>query len=83
MLQTTSNLFYQGLLMIKLGLFGIKYSNRNFIQKESCGKNQFNSSFPTSLSAFLEHQGLKNVYLKLNESMKVYHSYISTKDFFE
>lgn len=66
----------------KPGLFGIKYSNRNFAQKDDWGKNQFNSSFPASLSAFLEHQGFKNVYLKLNENLKIYHSTISTTELY-
>ncbi len=48
------------------GLFGIKHSNRNFAQKDDWGLNQFNSSFPTSLSAFIEAQGFGNVYSKLN-----------------
>jgi HindVP restriction endonuclease len=62
----------------KPGLFGIKYSNRNFAQKDDWGKNQFNSSFPASLSAFLENRGFENVYLKLDENLKIYHSSIST-----
>ena len=62
----------------KPGLFGINYSNRNFAQKEDWGKNQFNSSFPASLAAFLEHQGFENVYLKLNENLKIYHRSISS-----
>jgi hypothetical protein len=64
------------------GLFGINYSNRNFSQKESWGKNQFNSSFPASLSAFLECQGFENIYLKLNENLETYHSLISTTDLY-
>ncbi|WP_197484617.1 HindVP family restriction endonuclease [Phormidesmis priestleyi] len=63
-------------------LFGIKYSNRNFSNKDNWGKNQFNSSFPASLSAFLKHQGLENVYLKLDENMRVYHSSIGTAELY-
>lgn len=66
----------------KPSLFGIKYSNRNFAQKDDWGKNQFNSSFPASLSAFLEYLGFKNVYLKLNENLEVYHSSISTTELY-
>lgn len=62
----------------KPNLFGIKHSNRDFANKDNWGKNQFNSSFPASLTAFLEHQGLENVYLKLDENMQVYHSSIAT-----
>lgn len=65
------------------GLFGIKYSNRNFTKEDSWGKNQFNATFPASLSAFLEAQGFENVYLKLNASQKVYQSSISTTDLYQ
>jgi HindVP restriction endonuclease len=64
------------------GLFGINYSNRDFAQKDSWGKNQFNSSFPASLSAFLEFSGFENVYLKLNENLQTYHSSISTTNLY-
>jgi hypothetical protein len=63
-------------------LFGIKYSNRNFAQKLSRGKNQFNSSFPAALSTFLHHQSLENVYLKLDGNLKTYHTSISTTDLY-
>ncbi|MBW4526830.1 MAG: HindVP family restriction endonuclease [Phormidium tanganyikae FI6-MK23] len=59
-------------------LFGIKHSNRNFAQKDNWGKNQFNSSFPASLAAFLETQGFECVYIKLAEDLTTYHSSIST-----
>ncbi|MBE9011773.1 HindVP family restriction endonuclease, partial [Pseudanabaenaceae cyanobacterium LEGE 13415] len=64
------------------GLFGIRHSNRNFAEKYSWGKNQFNSAFPTSLAAFLEFQGFENVYLMLNENLQVYHSHISTMELY-
>ena len=38
----------------KPSLFGIKYSNRDFSQKETWGKNCFNSSFPIQLILLLE-----------------------------
>ena len=63
-------------------LFGINHSNRDFSQRESWGKNQFNSSFPAALSAFLEFQGFENVYLKLDENMQTYHSSISTTNLY-
>jgi len=34
----------------KLNLFGLNNSNRDFSKAESWGKNQFNSSFPATLS---------------------------------
>ena len=35
------------------GLFGQKYSSRDYRYEESWGKNQFNSSFPASLVAYM------------------------------
>jgi DNA (cytosine-5)-methyltransferase 1 len=46
--------------IFKPSLFGLKHSNRDFTQKETWGKNQFNSSFPASLCAYLDGKGLKN-----------------------
>ena len=66
----------------KPGLFGINHSNRDFTQKNTWGKNQFNSSFPASLSAYLDNKGFENVYLTLDENLNVIHSKISTSDFF-
>lgn len=66
----------------KSGLYGIKYSNRDFTQKNSWGKNQFNYSFPASLSAYLHSKNFENIYLTLNKDLKVVHSKISTSDFF-
>ena len=63
-------------------LFGIKKSNRNFTQKKSWGKNQFNSSFPVSLSLYLSHKNLENNYLILGDDLKVEHSFISTTKLF-
>ncbi len=68
--------------MQKPGLFGINHSNRNFESKDSWGKNQFNSSFPASLAAFMEIQGLEPVYLKLDNTLKVAHDSISTSELF-
>jgi HindVP restriction endonuclease len=64
------------------GLFGVNHSNRNFSERESWGKNQFNSSFPAALAAFLEHQGFENVYLMLDANLSTYHSTISTTDLY-
>jgi HindVP restriction endonuclease len=64
------------------GLFGLEHSNRDFTDRDSWGKNQFNSSFPAALSAFLESQGLQNVYLKLNAELNTYHSTISTTELY-
>lgn len=64
----------------KPGLFGITYSNRDFTQAETWGKNQFNSSFPAGLSNFLAYKGLDNVYLYLDSELKVQHGKISTEE---
>lgn len=66
----------------KPGLYGIKHSNRDFTQKNTWGKNQFNSSFPASLSAYLQSKNFENVYLTLDENLNVVHNKISTTDFF-
>lgn len=66
----------------KPGLFGIKYSNRDFTQENTWGKNQFNSSFPASLSVYLHSKNFENVYLTLDKDLNVVHSKISTSIFF-
>ena len=63
-------------------LFGIKYSNRDFTKSNSWGKNQFNSSFPASLAAFLEYKQLENVYLKLGKNLLTYHDSIGTEELY-
>lgn len=60
-------------------LFGITHSNRDFSQTETWGKNQFNSSFPASLTSFISSQGLENMYLHLDKNLNVRHSNISTQ----
>lgn len=64
------------------GLYGIKYSNRDFTQIESWGKNQFNSSFPAGLTNFLASKGLENVYLYLDKDLKVKHKKISVEQLY-
>lgn len=64
------------------GLFGLKYSNRDFTQKDAWGKNCFNSSFPAALCSYLHSQNLANIYIKLNSNLEVEHSKISTEDFY-
>lgn len=65
------------------GLFGLKYSNRDFTQKEAWGKNQFNSSFPTSLCAYLFSKNLDNIYLKLDQNLQVIQARISTENLYQ
>ncbi len=48
-------------------LFGLKKTNRDFSQKETWGKNQFNSSFPAALCCYLSSKKLKANYLSINK----------------
>jgi HindVP restriction endonuclease len=66
----------------KPSLFGINYSNRDFTDRDSWGKNQFNSSFPAALSAYLAHKNLENVYIKLNENLETFHDFIGTENLY-
>ena len=61
----------------KPGLFGVKYSNRDFTESDTWGKNQFNSSFPAGLTNFLASKNLDNVYLYLDNELNVKHGKIS------
>ncbi|MGH1336217.1 MAG: HindVP family restriction endonuclease [Aureispira sp.] len=63
-------------------LFGIKHSNRDFTKKQSWGKNQFNSSFPAALTAYLHAQNLDCKYLVVNNLLKVKHKKLAVEDFF-
>lgn len=64
------------------GLFAIRYSNRDFTQKEAWGKNCFNTSFPASLCSYLYNKNLDNIYIKLNSNLEIEHSSISTDSFY-
>ena len=50
--------------------------------RDAWGKNQFNSSFPAALSAYLAYKNLENVYIKLNENLETYHDSISTENLY-
>lgn len=63
-------------------IFGIKYSNRDFTQTDTWGKNLFNSSFPVGLANFLASKDLKNLYLYLDNELKVKHTQISTRELY-
>lgn len=67
---------------IKPSLFGIKHSNRDFADRDSWGKNQFNSSFPAALSAYLAYKNLENVFIKLNNNLETYHDFINTENLY-
>jgi hypothetical protein len=64
-------------------LFGLKYSNRDFTQREAWGKNCFNSSLPASLCVYLHSKCLESVYLRLDSNLRVEHSSISTTNFYQ
>ena len=49
----------------KASLFGLDNSNRDFTKVDAWGKNQFNSSFPASLSCYLDSQGLDANYISI------------------
>jgi hypothetical protein len=61
------------------GLFGQDHNNssRNYSQEYCWGKNQFNSSFPASLIAYMSYKGIEPVYLCTDEDNNVIHRYIS------
>ena len=71
--------------MVKIippSLFGQKHSNRDYSKADSWGKNQFNSSFPASLVAYMGEQGKNPVYICTNKSNEIVHSYIDTSELF-
>ncbi len=64
------------------GLYGVNFSNRDFTQSDTWGKNQFNSSFPAGLTNYLASKGLENAYLYLDRELKVKHRKISTEQLY-
>lgn len=64
------------------GIYGIKYSNRDFTLEDTWGKNQFNSSFPAGLTNYLALKKFDCVYLYLDNELKVKHSKISTQELY-
>lgn len=60
------------------GLFGQKHSNRDYRYEDSWGKNQFNSSFPASLIAYMSSLDMEPVYLCTNKKNKIVHKSISS-----
>ena len=64
------------------GLFGQKHSSRDYTKAECWGKNQFNSSFPASLVAYMYSKGMKPVYICTTPDNHVVHKYIDGKELF-
>ncbi|HTI60393.1 HindVP family restriction endonuclease [Mucilaginibacter sp.] len=69
--------------MAKPSLFGIKHSNRDFTDKDSWSKNNFNSSFPAGLIAYMDSKKMPCVYLKLDENGNLVKDYISGEALFQ
>lgn len=65
------------------GLFGQRHSSRDYTKAYYWGKNQFNSSFPASLVAYMHSKQISPVYLKTNKSNSIIHSSITGKDLFQ
>ena len=68
--------------LLKPRLFGINQSNRDFSKKESWGKNQFNSSFPTALACYMGSRKIDPVYLTLDRNLTLNHGKIKVSDIF-
>ncbi|MBR5633624.1 MAG: HindVP family restriction endonuclease [Prevotella sp.] len=62
------------------GLFGQKHSSRDYTRAECWGKNQFNSSFPASLVAYMYSKDVKPVYIKTDKTNKIIHTTIESKE---
>lgn len=67
---------------VKPALFGQKHSSRDYAKAESWGKNQFNSSFPASLVAYMYSKGILPIYIKTTKDNHIVHSTISSQDLF-
>lgn len=59
------------------GLFGQKYSNRDYTREACWGKNQFNSSFPASLVAYMGYKGINPIYICTAKDNSIVHKEIS------
>ena len=57
-------------------LFGQVHSSRDYSKPECWGKNQFNSSFPASLVAYMYSKEIKPVYICTSPSNRIIHKYI-------
>lgn len=57
---------------ISPSLYGLKdNTNKNFSLKESWGKNQFNTTFPTALGCYMHKKKIDPMYLVLNSNLEV------------
>lgn len=69
---------------MKPGLFAQDHNNssRDYSDPKVWGKNQFNSSFPASLAAYMSYKGISPVYIKTDWQNKIFHDYISCSKLF-
>ncbi|MBQ9638428.1 MAG: HindVP family restriction endonuclease [Bacteroidales bacterium] len=67
---------------IQPALFGQKHSSRDYTKAECWGKNQFNSSFPASLVAYMYSKGIAPIYIKTTKDNKIVHSSIGSAELF-
>jgi len=67
---------------IKPGLFGQKHSSRDYTKAECWGKNQFNSSFPASLVAYMYSKGISPIYICIDSNNRIEHREIGFEDLF-
>ncbi|WP_141073846.1 HindVP family restriction endonuclease, partial [Escherichia coli] len=56
-------------------LYGLKNTNRK--ESDLWGKNQFNSSFPTSLACYMRDNKMNPIYLYLDKDLKVHAKEVS------
>jgi len=61
------------------GLFGQKYSSRDYRLEDSWGKNQFNSSFPASLVAYMGSKDIDPILICTDKNNEISHGFISSK----
>lgn len=62
------------------GLFGQKHSSRDYTKADCWGKNQFNSSFPASLVAYMYSKNVKPVYICTSHNNIIVHRFIDGKE---
>ena len=63
-------------------LFGQRHSSRDYTKAECWGKNQFNSSFPASLVAYMHFKGIKPIYIQTTQNNDIIHGYIDCTTLF-
>ncbi len=65
---------------IRPDLFGQKHSSRDYTRADNWGKNQFNSSFPASLVAYMYSKGLMPIYIRTNKKNEIVHTEIKSTE---